>query len=117
MTDIEKLSNNESIKENVALQKMVSRIVSLDLPGTDEALADTGIIDRDSLIDWLKAKIKENVNGGYWDYVPTEASELQHVGNSDDEYWLLDAYERVNQLSAPDIEAFADDLGLLGNKY
>lgn len=117
VNDIEKLAdNNKSIKTETILQKMVSRIVSLDLPNTDKALSDNGIADRESVLDWLKAKLKNNIDDMYWNYVPTEASELQKIGNSGAQWWLVDAYELVNKLTVPDVEAFADDLGLL-SKY
>lgn len=111
--DIEKLANDKTIKTNAILQKLVSKIVSLDLPNTDEALSENGIADRASLIDELRFKLQQNAKQGYFGYLIIESKELNEVADSDNQWWLIDAYERVNKLSVPDVEAFADDLGLL----
>lgn len=101
--------NSNQLTE-LGLQRIMDQLASISPAGLEYAMTDEGIIDQDTLIDWLKSRIKTNVDQGYFDYVPIEAHELQVVSDSDDIWWTLNAYERVERLSAVDVEVVIDDI-------
>lgn len=65
-------------------ERAISKLIENDPDGLDKALNDNGIIDQDTLVDWLKSRIKENVDEGYYDYLLTKVNELDKVTDSSD---------------------------------
>ena len=89
---------------------VMARLIGKDPDGLDEALNDNGVIDQDTLVDWLKSRIKDNVDQGYYDYVPTEVKELGEVTKNSDQYWILNAYQRVQRLNNAVVLAVVDEI-------
>lgn len=91
-------------------ESVMTKLIDKDPDGLDEALDDNGVIDKETLVEWLKSRIKDNLDQGYYDYVPTEVKELDEVTKSSDQYWILNAYQRVQHLNNAVVLAVIDEM-------